>query len=64
MDTQGSFAPLDLRKSDLGVDLLRAPIRTVRLAQIKEKDGIIYFLLPLTHKVWTYNTLEDQVSSV
>lgn len=62
MDNQGNFAPLDLRKSDLGVDLLRAPIRTVRLAQIKEKDGIIYFLLPLTHKVWTYNTLEDQVS--
>ena len=62
MDTQGNFTPLDLRKSDLGVDLLLVPIRTVRLAQIKEKDGVIYFLLPLTHKVWAYNILEDQVS--
>ncbi len=62
MDTQGNFMPLNLRKSDLGVDLLLTPIRTVRLAQIKEKDGVIYFLLPLTHKVWAYNILEDQVS--
>ena len=62
MDTQGNFTPLDLRKSDLGADLLLANISTVRLAQIKEKDGVIYFLLPFTHKVWAYNILEDQVS--
>lgn len=62
MDTQGNFTPLDLRKPDLGVDLLPMSLSTPRLAQIKEKDGVIYFLLPLTHKVWTYNILEDQVS--
>ena len=62
MDTQGNFTPLDLRKSDLRVDLLPIPVRTSRLAQIKEKDGVIYFLLPLTHKVWAYNILENQVS--
>ena len=61
MDTQGNFTPLDLRKSDLGADLLLANISTPRLAQIKEKDGVIYFLLPFTHKVWTYDILEDQV---
>ena len=62
MDTQGNFTPLDLQKSDLGIDLLPISIRAIRLAQIKEKDGVIYFLLPLTHKVWAYNILEDQVS--
>lgn len=62
MDNQGNFTPLDLRKSDLGVDLLPIPVRTARLAQIKEKDDVIYFLLSTTHKVWAYNILEDQVS--
>ena len=62
MDTHGNLTPLNFRKSDLGVDLLPIPVRTPRLAQIKEKDGVIYFLLPSTNKVWTYNTLEDQVS--
>ena len=62
MDTQGNFTPLDLRKLDLGVDLLSVPVRNLRLAQIKEKDGVIYFLLSTTHKVWAYNILEDQVS--
>ncbi|MCY4673811.1 MAG: hypothetical protein OXD43_08640 [Bacteroidetes bacterium] len=62
MDTKGNFTPLNLRKSDLGIDLLPIPIRTGRLAQIKEKDGVIYFFLSHTHKVWAYNILEDQVS--
>ena len=53
---------MDLQKSDLGIDLLPTPIRTPRLAQIKEKDGVIYFFLSHTHKVWAYNILEDQVS--
>ena len=43
MDTQGNFTPLDLRKSYLGVDLFQIPVRTPRLAQIKEKDGTMYF---------------------
>ena len=62
MDTQGNFTSLDFRKSDLGIDLLPIPVRTPRLAQIKEKDGVIHFLLPFTHRVWTYSILEDQVS--
>ncbi|MYF41436.1 MAG: hypothetical protein F4146_04250 [Rhodothermaceae bacterium] len=63
MDTQGNITPLDLRKSDLGADLLLANISTVRLAQIKEKDGVVYFLLPFTHKVWAYNIRENRVSN-
>jgi len=62
MDTQGNFTPLDFRKSDLGVDLLPIPVRIPRLAQIKEKDGVLYFLLPSTNKVWIYNIIEDHVS--
>lgn len=41
MDMWGNFTPLDLRKSDLGVDLLSVPENAgaVRLAQIEERDG-------------------------
>ena len=62
LSAAGEFIPLELRKSDLDADLLMMPINTGRLRHIKERDGVIYFLLPLTHKVWSCNVHDGSVS--
>ncbi len=62
MSAAGEFMPLELRKSDLDADLLMMPIKTGGLKHIKERDGVIYFLLPLTHKVWSCNVHDGSVS--
>ncbi len=62
LSAAGEFIPLELRKSDLGADLLMMPIKAGRLKHIKERNGVIYFLLPLTHKVWSYNVHDGSVS--
>lgn len=63
MSLSGEFTPLDLRKSDLDADLLMMPIKAAQLRQIRERKGEIYFLLPLSHKVWRYNVNTGQVWS-
>ena len=62
LSAAGAFIPLELRKSDLDADLLMMPIKAGRLKHIKERDGVIYFLLPLTHKVWSYDVHDGSVS--
>lgn len=62
LSAAGEFTPLELRKSDLEADLLMMPIKTSRLKHIKERDGVLYFLLPLTHKVWSYDVHDGSVS--
>lgn len=60
----GEFKDLGLRKSDLEADLLMVPMRSQRTQRIKEKNGVIYFLLPYSHRVWSYDVRSDRIGHI
>ena len=65
LSASGTLEPLGLTVADLEADLLITFGRIGRrISRIKEKDGVLYFLLPLSHRVWRYDTRTDQVSSI
>ena len=65
LSASGTLEPLGLTVADLEADLLITFGRIGRrISRIKEKDGVLYFLLPLSHRVWRYDTRTDQASSI
>ena len=65
MDDTGEPEPLDLAVGDLEADRLLVSIQFGRRTrQIRVKDGMLYFLLPLSHRVWRFDTRSGEVSHV
>ena len=60
-----TLEPLNLTVGDLESDLLRMSLNFGRrTSQIRVKDDVLHFLLPLTHRVWRYDTQTGEVSSI
>ena len=59
----GELAPLALTKGDLDANMLLMPVRLRgRFKQIRSKQGRVYFLLPYSHRVWSYDVRTSEVA--
>ena len=64
IDDAGTHEPLGLTPSDLQADLLMHPVqRGTWNGEIQVRNKNLYFTIPLTHRVWSYNTQSGEVSS-
>lgn len=64
MDEGGELAPLALTKEDLDAQMLVMPVRLAgRFKQIRSNKGRIYFLLPYSHRLWSYDVATSEISS-
>ena len=64
MNASEKLESLALTKSSITANLMPAPLLfRYSLVYIKEADGILYLVLPQTHRIWKYNTRNGAVSS-
>ena len=64
MSASSKLESLALTKSSITANLMPMPLLfRYSLVYIKEADGILYLVLPQTHRLWMYNTRNGAVSS-
>ena len=57
--------PLTLTIADLEADLLMTPVQYGRrISQVRMKDGLMYFLLPLSQRVWRFDPSTKEVTHI
>ena len=65
MRPSGTLLPLGLTTSDLEADLLPMPVQVGRtIYSMKSLDGVLYFLVSLSHRIWTYDTGTQEISFI
>lgn len=65
MSASSKLESLALTKSSIGANLMPMPLRFGNsLVYIKQADGILFLVLPQTHRIWKYNTRNGAVSFI
>lgn len=65
MSASNQLESLALTKSSIPANLMPMPLLfRYSLVYIKEADGILYLVLPQTHRIWKYNTQNGAVSFI
>ena len=60
-----TYEPLPLTIADLQADLLMTPRLVVHLrSQVHVRDGLMYFLLPFSQRVWRFDPTTQQVTYI
>lgn len=63
MNASGKLESLALTRSSIEANLMPMPLLFGRsLVYIKDADGILFLVLPQTHRIWKYNTRNGAVS--
>ena len=65
MSASGKLESLALTRSSIEANLMPMPLLFGRsLVYIKDADGILFIVLPQTHRIWKYNTRNGAVSFI